>query len=164
MIKIVTRGIPEIRAFMRSIPLGVKQAGLRAIATYIMGDGKRGLRKYPPYKHVTRAQAYGMQKGGPGWFSDAQRKYVMARIREGSIDPGVPHRTGRYQTGWKMNADSIRATITNDVPHAEFVGGDKRQSRHEGLVGWQKFSVIISENMAGAIAAAQAEINRLLSK
>jgi len=88
MLKITSRGIPELQAWLLSLANGVKDEATRSVAEYLVGDTTHGLKHYPPYKYISMQRAYG------GFISDKQRRYVMAMIKEGKIDPGVPHRTG----------------------------------------------------------------------
>jgi hypothetical protein len=104
---------------------------------------------------VTRKAAYGKT-----FVSDKQRRYVMARIREGSIDPGFPHRTGNYQRGWKVINKGVSTQIVNDVPYAGFVGGNETQARLNKKVGWRTVSEIIGTNWRGAVRHANAEISK----
>lgn len=131
----------------------------KAMAEWFIGNGQRGLKRYPPYKYITRKQAYGKT-----FVSDKQRRYVMAKIREGRIDPGVPHRTSNYQRGWEMDPPNggVKIKIINTVPYARFVGGDETQARLNAKVGWRTISDIISTNIKGAIRHAQSEIRKLV--
>jgi hypothetical protein len=100
------------------------------------------------YRYVSRAEAYGRQAGGMGWFSDAQRKFVMMQIRSGAIK--IPYRrTGKLAHSWNVqfNPGAGLATITSTASHAPFVQG-MLQSRHEAKVGWKRVVDIIAGELS----------------
>jgi hypothetical protein len=111
------------------------------------------LRKYPPYKWVTRARAYPNAAAGPGWFSEKQRRFVMASLRAGRnlktgspMEPGYPHRTGNTQRAWETRGKGEQVRIINDAPAAMHLFDNQRQARQPGLVGWNK----LDEGIAAA--------------
>lgn len=159
IIQIKVRGLQETKAFISSLPKHLRGIATKAMAEWFIGDGRRGLKRYPPYKYITRRMAYGKT-----FVSDRQRRYVMARIREGSIAPGVPHRTGNYQRGWQMINKGVQTQIVNNVPYAGFVGGDEQQARLNKRVGWNTVSEIITSNMKGAVRAAHAAIREYINR
>jgi hypothetical protein len=140
----------EIQAFLKETAPGARGAAAEAAAKFLVGDGRHGLKHYPPYKYITRRRAYGKP-----FFSNKQRRKVMAMIRRGEIDPGFPHRTGRLQRGWQTTRRGADVRIYNTVPHVLPVMGDTAQSRHERLVGWRMVSDIFETNLDGAMLAAQ---------
>lgn len=152
------KGIEVITAYLKQVPHGTVRVALRAITEWIIGDGRRGLKHYGAYKHVTMKKAYG------GFKSDKQRRYVMAAIRDGRIDPGVPHRTGNTQRGYTAveSQNGYRQTIINSQPGAYYTRDDEGQARLNALAGWQKKSVVIANNIAGAIRHASAAVNKFL--
>lgn len=154
------RGIEEINAFIKTLPRGTVKVGLKALVDYMIGTPQHGLKHNQPYKHVTRKRAYGRP-----FESDRQRRYVMARIREGSIDPGVPHRTGNTQRSYrsKETRGGYGQTIEAGAG-AYWTRDDTGQARLNALAGWQKFSVVIENNMAGALRAARAAVNAWLKR
>lgn len=163
MIKIQVKGLEKVQAFLREIPLGVKTHAQRAVTEYLIGiEGggmlggvSHGLAHYVPYRYISVAQA-------GGWKSDKQRRYVMAMIREGKIDPGVPHRTGEMQRGWTYHEEMGRYRIVNEVPYAGYVMGDTEQTRMHELGGWRKVAEVVQSNLAGAFRHAQAMVNQWL--
>jgi hypothetical protein len=142
--------LDRVLEFIKSIPRGVKAPAMRAISTYMIGDGRHGLKHYPAYKYVTRKQAF-----GKSFQSDKQRRYVMAMIREGRIDPGYPHRTGNYQRSWQLKNDSHwdRVQIEGRLPHQGW------PNRLAAKIGWRSMPDIISTNIKGAIRAGQKAVN-----
>jgi hypothetical protein len=155
-IKFTQRGVPELLAWLQTLARGVKGEATRAVAEYLIGDQTHGLAHYVPYKYVTMKQAYG------GFVSDKQRRYVMARIREGSIDPGFPHRTGEMQRGWTYSQHGSNYTIKNETPYAGFVMGDNTQANMHNLIGWRRTAEVVKSNLAGAYRHAQAKIREWL--
>jgi len=161
MININISGVKEFQEYIKKLPRGVKVSAMRAISEYVIGNKMRGLMHYPRYKYVTRKAAYGKT-----FVSDKQRRYVMAKIRSGRIDPGAPHRTGRYQRGWKQEpetSDWRRVHIQNEVPYAGWVGG-YNQARLNTKVGWRKAMAIVQTNINGAIRAGQKAVDDWIAK
>lgn len=149
--KIEARNADKIKSFISSLPRNVRGIATRAAAEYIIGDGERGLRKYPPYKYITRKKAFGTP-----FFSDRQRRKVMAMIREGNIDPGVPHRTGNYQRSWKLLGEGVKTKIVGMLPHAQW------PDRLTQKIGWRDIATIVASNTKGAMRAARAAVNAWL--
>lgn len=154
------RGVEEWKAYLKTVPYGTVKVGLAALAEWLIGTPERGLKHYQKYLYVSIKKAYG------GFKSDKQRRYVMAMIREGKIDPGVPHRTGRTQRGYVANVtnNGYGITIENKEPGAYYTRDDQGQARLNALAGWKKTAEVISTNIAGAIRHAQAAVNAWLAK
>ncbi len=155
MIKFAERGIEKVQEFLRTVKLGAKTTAARGVAEYLIGDVSHGLKHYPPYKHVPYSAIGGVK-------SDRQRRYVMARIREGSIDPGISASNGYFRDAWKISGEAPRYNIVNDVGYAGFLVGDSEQSLHSQKQGWRKISKNIEDNISGAIRHAVAKVNEWL--
>ena len=164
MIKIQVKGIERIQEFLRTVQLGCKTMAQREVTKYLIGIEQtgettggvsHGLARYVPYRYVSIAQAGGFK-------SAKQRGYVMAMIREGKIDPGVPHRTGEMQRGWTYRESSGRYRITNETPYAPYVMGDTQQARMFKLIGWRRTAEVVQSNLAGAIRHANAKVKQWL--
>lgn len=140
-----------------NLPRNIRGPVTEAAAAYLIGTPTRGLKNYPAYAYVTRRAAYGQS-----FFSDAQRRLVMAKIRSGEITPGFPKRTGRLQRSWTMVQSGVRTRIISSEPYAVYVVGDPGQSRHEEKVGWRKVGLIIASNERGMIQAAEQEAQRII--
>jgi hypothetical protein len=151
MIKITSRGIPELQAWLSEIQRGARGIASAAVAEYLVGDQTHGLAHYVPYRYITMKQA-------GGFVSDKQRRYVMMMIRSGKIDPGVPHRTGEMQRGWTYSARGSQFVIKNETQYAPYVMGDNDQSRMHGLIGWRRTSEVVKNNLTGAYRAATAKV------
>jgi hypothetical protein len=155
MIKVAVKGIEKIQEFLRALPLGTKTVATRGVAEYLIGDVSHGLKHYPPYTHVPYS-AIG------GFRSDRQRRYVMARIREGSIEPGISASNGYFRDAWRISGEAPRYNLVNDVGYAGFLVGDSQQSLHSQKQGWRKISQTIADNLAGALQNAIAKVNEWL--
>jgi len=160
-IRLKVRGIEKVQAFLRDLPYGVLRVALPAIAEYLIGDGTHGLKHYQAYKYITRKRAYGQT-----FQSDKQRRYVMAMIREGRIDPGYPHRTGRSQRGYtaKVTNGGYGVTISNPEKGAYYTRHDAGQARLNALAGWRKISAVVESNLAGALRHARAAVSAFLKQ
>lgn len=157
MLRITSKGIPELQAWLADVGRGIRTKAMRAAGEYLIGDGTHGLKHYPVYKYISVAES-------GGWSSEKQRRYVMAMIKEGKIDPGYPHRTGELQRGWELRGwdKSVQWTITNETPYAKWVMGDSDQTVMHGMAGWRTMLTVIASNIRGAIRHAQAAVNEWL--
>lgn len=149
------RGVEELQAFLKELPRGGVRVALKAFTEYVIGNESHGLKHPDPYKYVARKAAYGQT-----FKSAAQRGYVMARIREGTITPGTPQRTGESTNAWQYVAVSDwNYRITNPTAGAYFTRDEKGQAAQPRLVGWRKVTQVILDNMTGGIRAATAALN-----
>lgn len=153
-IDIDVSGIEEIQTALAETPEAVGSAAVDEVNKYLVNV----LKTYPPYQHIGFKQAYG------GWFSDKQRKYVMARIREGSITPGYAHRSQRMAEGWKVIDKGMSSIIVNETPYSGYLMGDRKQSRMAGMIGWDRITFIIRERMPQIIRRAAAGVKNALRK
>jgi hypothetical protein len=130
---ITVEGLEQLQHRITSLPDEAKAEILDSVSAYSIQVLRA---EQPPYRYVSRARAYGRQKGGMGWFSDKQRRYVMAKIRRGEIH--IPYgRTGKLARGWTAVRTKERVTFGNKTVYAPYVIGFAAQSRHEKLVGWK---------------------------
>lgn len=145
----------NLSEIITNLPRDLRGPATEEAAKYLVGNVSHGLTHYPAYQYVTRARAY----GNP-FFSERQRRFIMAGIADGRIDPGYPHRTGRLQRGWTITYDGVKTRITNTEAYAPFVMGDNEQSRHEALAGWRVVSKVEVDNEKGMIQAADLRVVR----
>lgn len=143
---------PDLARIIGEAPRMSRGRMTKAAAVYLIGNGSHGLMHYPAYKYITRKRAYGKT-----FASDAQRRFVMAGIRSGKIDPGYPHRTGILQRGWYVSSDGTKTSVKNDAPHGDVVMG-LGQARLNGLVGWRIYTKVIEDNINGMVRAANTEL------
>jgi hypothetical protein len=158
-IRFNVRGVDKVQAYLKSLPRGVLRVALKAIGTYIIGDGSHGLSHPDPYRYVSRKRAYGKT-----FQSDAQRRYVMAKIRSGEITPGTPNRTGMSTSAWTMREtnNGYGLSLRNPTPGAYYTRSDSGQARQPGLVGWRKVSKVVADNIKGALRHANAAVAAFL--
>lgn len=157
-IRVIVSNVNAPKRIFTRIQRETIPAATDAAADYLIGDERRGLRHLALYKYVSRKRAYGVT-----FFSEKQRRFVMAAIRDGRINPGVNNRTGAIPAGWKVEGRSgsiIR--IVNRAPGVGFVQGDVSQARQPAMVGHRKVSDVIASNLKGMIRAAQQAVNRIL--
>ena len=140
---ITIRGADQIMSRIRSLPDETRKQIYEDVGEY----GLTVIREYPKQRSVSRAQAYPNAPAGPGWFSDKQRKYVMAKIRRGDIK--VPYsRTQTLANSWKATATKDDLVFSNMQKYAPYVMGNAAQSNHEKLVGWKKIVDIIDGKLS----------------
>jgi hypothetical protein len=157
-IKFDITGLDNVQTFLRSLSGDVLDTVLKAYGEYLVGDQSHGLKHYSPYEYVARSEVY-----SPPFVSDRQRRFVMAMISEGKIDPGTPHRTGELQRGWELHPQGdVAYIITNSVPYAGYVVGDESQSAMAKRGGWRTVSQNVKDNAAGAFRAAVQALNKLI--
>ena len=92
-------------------------------------------------------QTYPSQKSVPmEWVSEKQRRYVMMRIRDGSIQ--VPRsRTYNLQSSWTKSISGYTATIEAGASYAHWVQGED-QARMMSNIGWQTTKQFVSNKSA----------------
>ena len=148
MIKNSVRGIEQLKALFKRVPVEIRKGAVEEATKYLIGDSSHGLKHMVKYSYVSRKDAY-----GHSFVSDKQRRYVMARIKEGSITPGRSNRTGGMVAGWgyTKQGGGYGATIYNKAKGAEFVYGDDTQANQIRMVGHRTISAVIKSNLAGAI-------------
>ena len=155
MLNFRPRGLEEFRIYLHNLTRRLRGKAVEWISDWLIGDSSHGFKHYVPYRQVTRQAAYGRT-----FESDKQRRYVMARIAEGTIDPGFPHRTGRMQRGWVKRGAGVRTTIENTEGYTDYVMG-RGQARLNKMVGWRQVADVIATNIKGAIRHAEAMIKTL---
>jgi len=152
---IAVDGAAELSAKLNKLPEAVQDAVIDEVNPYLVNV----LKAYPAYRYISFKQAYG------GFFSEKQRKYVMARIREGSIRPGQPNRTQRMARGWKVLGGGRNSLIVNETPYAPYLMSDSQQARMPAKIGWKKLMDVIKNRMKKiqdkADAGAKKAIKRL---
>ena len=154
MIKLETRGLDKVNAYLKSLPRGTLRAALAAFSLYLIGNDQRGLKHYPA-----------RVEHGPGnpyqWQSEKQRRAYFATNGFGG---GIPYRrTGTLKNSWevKETRGGYQNQIVNTSPYSQFVQGDDQQRGH-AADKWRQYGEIIKTNMAGAMRAAQQAANRWL--
>jgi hypothetical protein len=170
MIKITSRGIPELVAWLKTIQGEARDQAAKFVANYLIGDSNHGLMHEPYYKYVNRAAGFpGLggfvdvtgYKVPVGYVSKKQHRYVMAMIAQGKIRPGQDNRTHDLANSWRYSAQGSNYKITTDVPYAKYVVGGQ-QTRMHGLIGWRTMAQNAKDNMMGAYRYANAQLKKWL--
>lgn len=141
------RGLPELQDFFADLPRNVRGIATEAASDDLLGDGHRGLRHYPTYKYITRRSAFGKP-----FASDRQRRFVMAQIRSGRIEPGFPHRTGNYQRSWRREGSGVSSVIIGELPHE---GWPNKLAKR---IGWKDPLEKVMSNLAHAVRHAESKV------
>jgi hypothetical protein len=149
--------ILRVRDWLKALPQNVKQIASEAFAEYVVGDEGHGLKHYPPYKYLPWSKI-------GGFVSDRQRRYVMARIHDGTITPGVSQSNGYFRDAWTYSAAGSRYVIKNDVSYAQYLVGPGTQATRPAMTGWRKWTQTIEDNAAGGLRHAVAKINEWMKK
>lgn len=136
------KGLDEIRAKTAQVQAGA----VKQLLNFVSAVAYSKVRQYPPYQYASRKDAYGMQAGGEGWFSDKQRRYVMAKIASGEITPGVPNRTDATANAWQTTVTESYSMLYNESQGAKYTMGDATQARQPALAGWSKLQAWWVEN------------------
>lgn len=127
--------VEKIYLSLAELPAQLLDAGSDAVLDYWQGV-LRNPANYAPYKYVSRASAYPDAPYRPGYFSEKQFRFVMAKIRSGEFTPGSPQRTGELAKSWIKEGKGETAFLYNAAPYASFVIGDGTQARQPRGVGW----------------------------
>ena len=131
----VVKGVDALKEKLGQVGDAVQAEVGKGVGGYVV----KQMQEYVPYAYVPFKSAYG------NWFSDKQRKYVMAKIREGTIRPGAPSRTQALRNGWQVVQGDGETSITNKVPYAGYVIGDADQSRMHKKIGWWTVSTRLNK-------------------
>jgi hypothetical protein len=145
--------INEVNNLFQYLPRNVRGVAAEAASDDLIGTPQRGLQRYPPYRHITRAAAF-----RPPYQSDRHRRFVMAGIRGGSIDPGFPHRTGNYQRSWVRIGNGVNSRVSGTLPHEGWPNALAKK------IGWRDPMDIIESNMVHASQAAERAVARYMAE
>ena len=138
------RGLDAIRQAIDELPRRLRGKALEAGAKFYV----KRFKLYPRYKEVARRKAY-PEVGG--FFSDKQRRFVMAGIKSGRIQPGRPHRTQDLKNAWHIEGRGLGLSIVNDAPQAIYAYSPIYQARQLALVGWKNIDEMEKENRDDAL-------------
>lgn len=135
--------IGSIGETIAQLPKNIRGKALEPVAQYYLKQFK----KYPRYKYKSRAGAYPEVNG---YFSDKQRRFVMAGIADGRITPGRSQRTNALREGWHIEGKNTPLKIVNDEDGAVFAFDPVYQARQLDAVGWKDLDEMTQENEQGA--------------
>lgn len=153
-IRFRVRNEEKVQTFLKEVPRGTVKIGVEAIAEYIVGDSRHGLKHDDPYVQTTREAVYGRP-----FESDAQRKKVMAMINSGEIKIGQRNpdpTTSGQEWNYVLKNNGYNATLTNESEGAYWARG------WGGWKNWRSVEKVISDNIAGALRHAGAKIAEYL--
>jgi len=153
-VDIVIDGLEELRGKLERFPKEAQDGAGEMVGEYVLNI----MREYAPYKYIPFKSAYG------GFFSDKQRKYVMASIREGKIKPGGPNRSQGLREGWVKMGEGADMLIVNPVPYAGFVVGDTDQSRMHKKIGWWTVGQRLRDRTGKIEELAKAGVDKAMKK
>ena len=132
------QGLEQVISRIKSLPDEGKKQVLTDVAEYSL----EVIKEYPPQKFVTRLAAYGKT-----FFSDKQRRWFFANLREGKIS--VPyHRTNGLANSWQATIGTDQVKFNTNYAAAPYVVGFAAQSRHEAAVGWKKVDEIVDGKLS----------------
>ncbi len=152
-ISVKIRGVEEVKRFLETVPRGTIKVAMAAIAAYILGDDRHGLRHEPARVNHGAGNKY-------KWNSDKQRKAFFATNGFGG---GIPSkRTGQMKEGWRTSVDPYRTTIYNRVRHSQFVVGDNQQKGHKADK-WRQVQQIVADNLQGAFRSARSAVGKWIA-
>jgi hypothetical protein len=147
-------GIEELIEKLGALPDEVQDEAIEAVNKYMLSV----LKLDPPYAHVPFKSAYG------NWFSEKQRRYVMARIQEGTITPGTPSRSQQFAQNWDVLGYGRNSMIVNPTPYGPYLVGDTEQARMPAKIGWKKLGDTIKQRMEQIIRHADAGVKNAIKK
>lgn len=135
--------VGEFGKRIKELPRRLRRPALLIYSNYML----RKFKLYPPYRYKSRGEAYPEVSG---FFSEKQRRFVMAGIKSGRITPGRPNRTQALKNDWRIegaeNRDIRSISIVNDNPAAVFAYDPIYQARQLDLVGWKDVDEMTEEN------------------
>ncbi len=113
------------------------------------------MKEYPVQKRVTRRQAFGRP-----FESDRQRRYFFAALKDGRIQ--VPYRRS-MRLGQEWTARPFGATgaeVANRMPYAQWVQGERSQSRMMQMIGWPTLERTARKMMDEIVRKLRSQIRR----
>ena len=153
-VDIVIDGLEELRGKLDRFPKAAQDGAGNMVSDYTLNI----MREYVPYAYVPFKSAYG------NWFSEKQRRYVMARISEGTIRPGAPSRTQTLRGGWKKMGEGADSLVVNVVPYAGYVVGDADQARMHKKIGWWTVGQRLKERAGEIERKAKAGVDKVMKE
>lgn len=150
-------GLEETIAGLDKISPAITDEAVSEAALYLVTtlQGPEGV---APYSYVSWDEA-------GGFVSDRQRAFVMAGLQDGEIPtPGVPHRTGAFQRGWRRVGAGRETRVENDNPAGPYLMVPGMQSRMHELQGWQTVPQWLGAHMNQIREAFAKGVQRVLEK
>lgn len=153
-IAIDVQGIAQLQRLLHDLPPLVRDDVVDDVSRYLINV----LHAYPPYKYVSRRQAYGRT-----FVSDKQRRWFFASLADGSLQ--IPYRrTQNLSRGWKQVGRGAQSIIANETPYAALMMGDSEQTRHAALIGWRTLEQTLDERADRITEVAEAAAKKAVRK
>lgn len=125
------------------------------VAVYLLNV----MRQYAPYRHISRAEAYGQP-----FQSDRQRRWFFWAIAEGLIESPY-QRTQTLAQGWKIIGTGTNLLLANEVEYAPFVQGDSaQQANMMTLEGWSPLNQVLEDRSDRIQEIVVGRIQRMLKR
>lgn len=152
-------GVKEIERIIKDLPDEVGNMVVDDANDYLVSV----FQAYPPFTHITRKEAY--PETGDGFFSDKQRRWFFANLREGNIpEPGAGNRTQYFRNAWQKVGEGKNSIVANETPYGPYLMGDTEQARLSKLAGWKTMSEIVTERLDRIKKIAEGSAKRALRK
>ena len=88
----------------------------------------------------------------------------MARIREGTINPGTPNRSQQFAKSWDVLGYGRKSMIVNTTPYGPYLVGDQEQARMPKKIGWKRLSDTIKGRMEEIYRRADIGVKNAIKK
>ena len=115
--------------------------------------------KAAPYNYLSWAQ------GGPGsfggFFSEAQRRFVMAKVASGEFTIPYP-RTGKDH--YQLSGTGRSQTIRSDDISMYYSMSDEGQAQMQAMRGWDKISVFLDGHRSDIMDAFDQGVKEAISE
>lgn len=138
------QGITTIQERLKRIPKEARDAGVESADEYIINI----MKEYPPKPSQPFV-----------WSSDKQRRYVMAKLREG----GFIGRTQRLRNAWKTVGKGYNQIVANETPYADYVQGDSQIIGHR-TNNWKTIQTILKAKGKTILQKFDAGVKKALKK
>lgn len=137
-------GVTTISERLKRLPKEARDAGVESANEYIVNI----MQTYPPKPRAPFV-----------WSSDKQRKYVMAKIREG----GYIGRTQELRNAWKTVGTGYNQMVVNETPYAQYVQGDNQIIGHT-TNGWQTIAMNLKSRGKDILKKFEAGVRSAIKK
>jgi len=144
IVKVYITGYETLYQRLKRLPKEAGDAGVEAANEYIVNQ----MQVQPP-KPTGKFQ----------WTSDKQRKYVMAKIREG----GYIGRTQELRNAWKTEGKGYNQIVVNETPYAQFVQDTNQIIGHKAN-GWQTVNMVLKNKSKEILKKFEGGVKSALKK
>lgn len=142
-VEIHVQGTERVQKKLKALPVLIQNGVTVAVANYLLKVITTD--EIPPWKHVSRARAYGRT-----FQTKRQRRWFFWFFRD-EIANNIPFpwhkrrgKAGGIASTWNFKKpENGEIVLYNSNPDAIWLYDDDRQARQLALVGWSKISMII---------------------